>query len=98
MRGTQSLTTVVHLVLISFVPGFVQITLTLAVMGAAIDSEVIVTVCGVVFIGLTYFINRWTRAHRDAAVEANQENAKFSGNAIVAMETLRYFGSDRWSS
>jgi ABC-type transport system involved in Fe-S cluster assembly fused permease/ATPase subunit len=86
--------------LISFVPGFVQITLTLAVMGAAIDPEVmvIVTIYGVVFIGLTYFINRWTRAHRDAVVEANQENAKFSGNAIVAMETLRYFGSDRWSS
>jgi ATP-binding cassette subfamily B protein len=100
MQGSQSLATVAHLVLISFVPGFVQITLTLAVMGAAINPAVmaIVTAYGAVFISLTYFINRWTRTHRDAAVEANQENAKFSGNAIVAMETLRYFGSDRWMS
>ena len=36
------------------------------------------------------------RRFLDAAIEAGQENAKFVGNAMAAMETLRHFGSHGW--
>lgn len=32
----------------------------------------------------------------DAAVEAGQENARFVGNVMNAMDTLRHFGSHSW--
>ena len=39
---------------------------------------------------------RRSRAFLDRAIEAGQENARFVGGAINAMETLRHFGSHRW--
>lgn len=98
MRGAQALTIVVQLGLLVFVPGLVKLLLTLGVLGAAIDPEVamIVLAYGVVFIALSYFANKWTGPHLDQAASSGQENAKFVGNAINAMETLRFFGSTKW--
>ncbi|MDQ8730252.1 ABC transporter ATP-binding protein [Bradyrhizobium sp. LHD-71] len=98
--GQQALNIIVQLGLIVLIPGLTQIVLSLVVLGAIISPTVvaIVFVYGAVFIALTYFANKWSRPYLDAAIAATQENAKFVGNAINAMETLRQFGADRWMS
>jgi ABC-type multidrug transport system fused ATPase/permease subunit len=97
-RGQNAVYTLVQLGLIVLIPGIIQITLTLLVLGASINLEIviIVFVYGVAFIAFTFFANRWTRPYLDAAIKADQANSKFVGNSINAMETLRYFGGDRW--
>ena len=99
-KGQQALNILIQLGLIVFIPGLTQITLALIVLGTAISPDVvaIVILYGAAFIAFTYYTNDWTRFHLDAAVAATQENAKFVGNAVNAMETLRHFGSDRWMS
>ena len=84
--------------IIVLIPCLVQISLTLLVLGASINLEIVanVVVYGVAFIAFTFFANRWTRPFLDAAIKADQTNSKFVGNSINAMETLRYFGGDRW--
>ncbi|MEI3855605.1 MULTISPECIES: ABC transporter ATP-binding protein [unclassified Ensifer] len=100
MQGTQALIVVVQLALMVLIPGFAQLALTLAVLGAAIDARVVLVVLGygAVFISLTYFSNKWTRPHLEKATTAGQANAQLVGNAISSMETLRYFGSCGWMS
>lgn len=97
-RGQNAVYTLVQLALIVLIPGVVQITLTLLVLGASINLEIvsIVFVYGAAFIAFTFFANRWTRPYLDAAIKADQANSRFVGNSINAMETLRYFGGDRW--
>ena len=97
-RGQNAVYTLVQLALIVLIPGLIQITMTLFVLGASINLEivVIVFVYGAAFIALTFFSNRWTRPYLDAAIKADQANSKFVGNSINAMETLRYFGGDQW--
>ena len=99
-EGQRSVYMMIQLVLIVFLPSTTLIALSIAMLGAVINAELvlIVVVYGVVFVGLTYWANHWTRPLLDAAIEANQENAKFVGNAVNAMETLRYFNGDRWIS
>jgi ATP-binding cassette, subfamily B, bacterial len=99
-KGQQALNIVIQLGLIVFIPGITQITLALIVLGTAISPQlvVIVLIYGAAFIAFTYYTNERTRSHLDAAMAATQENAKFVGNAVNAMETLRHFGSDRWMS
>ena len=99
-KGQQALNIVIQLGLIVFIPGITQIALALIVLGTAISPEVvaIVLIYGTTFIAFTYYTNTRTRPHLDAAVAATQQNAKFVGNAVNAMETLRHFGSDRWMS
>jgi len=99
-KGQQALNIVIQLGLIVLIPGLTQIALALIVLATAISAElvVIVLIYGAAFIAFTYYTTQRTRSHLDAAVVATQENAKFVGNAINAMETLRHFGSDRWMS
>lgn len=99
-QGQSSVYMLVQLALIVFIPGAVQITLAIGLLGAVISAElvVIVVVYGTCFIGLTYLANVWTRTLLDQAIEAQQDNARFVGNAVNAMETLRYFNGDRWIS
>ncbi len=97
-RGQNAVYTLVQLALIVLIPGIVQIVMTLIVLGASINLEIvaIVFVYGTAFIAFTFFANRWTRPYLDAAIKADQANSKFVGNSINAMETLRYFGGDQW--
>lgn len=99
-QGEQSLFIGVQLGIIVFIPAITQILLSVAVLGAVINIEIalIVLVYGGAFIALTYFANKWTRPYLDEAIEAGQENTRFVGNAVNAMETLRYFGGERWVS
>ncbi len=97
-RGQAALNAFVQLALASIIPNLVQIGLTIAAVGAVINAEIatIVFVYGAAFIAFTYFANRWTSQHLNEAIGSVQENAKFVGNAMHAMETLRLFESDQW--
>ncbi len=97
-RGERALTTLVQLALIVFIPGTTQIVLTLILLGTTVNLELVavVLVYGICFIALTSFANRRSGPFLDRAIEAGQENARFVGNSINAMETLRYFGAHQW--
>jgi len=99
-KGRTALKVLVQLGLVAFIPGILQILLTLLTLGALIDLQIvaIVAVYGVVAISLSTIATRRARVYLEAAVEASQENARFVGNAMNAMETLRQFGSHAWMS
>lgn len=99
-QGETAMQSLAQLALIVFAPGIAQILFSIALLGAAISGEIvaIVVVYGICFVTLTYFANQWTRPLLDRAIEANQDNARFVGNAVNAMETIRYFNGDRWIS
>ena len=100
MMGAQALEVVAQLGLMIMVPGIVQLALTLAVLGTVIDVRMalVVLAYGIVFVALTYLSNIWSRSHLERATTAGQRNAQLVGNAISAMETLRYFRSAGWMS
>src|SRR6218665_3128480 len=89
-----------QLIIIVFLPGVTLMGLSIAMLGAVINLELALIVCayGAAFIGMTYWANTWTRPLLDKAIDANQDNSRFVGNAMTAMETLRYFNGDRWIS
>lgn len=99
-EGQTAVAIILQLVVSVFTPGATQIVLAIALLGAVINLEIvaIVGIYGLTFVTLTYIANRWTRRWLDQAIEANQDNARFVGNAVNAMETLRYFNGDRWIS
>jgi ABC-type bacteriocin/lantibiotic exporter with double-glycine peptidase domain len=99
-EGQAGVAVILQLGIIVFIPGVTQIVLAIALLGAVINLEIviIVGVYGLTFVTLTYAANRWTRQWLDKAIKANQENAQFVGNAVNAMEALRYFNGDRWIS
>lgn len=97
-KGRSGLKVLVQLALVAFVPGLLQILLSLLTLGALIDLQlvVVVVVYGAVAIGLSAIATRRARIYLEAATAAGQENARFVGNAMGAMETLRQFGSHAW--
>lgn len=97
-QGDNALGNMVNLGLIVIVPGLLKLVLSLVVMGAAINLQItlIVLAYGIFFIGLIYLSNKWIRKNMEVAISAAQENSKFVGNAVAAMETLRYFNSTNW--
>lgn len=97
-RGAGAINQVVQLLAVIIVPGVVQIGLALAVLGATINLEIVLVVAGygVIFIGAIFLSNRYSRPWLEKAIEADQRRAGFLGNAVSAMETLRYFGGDEW--
>lgn len=96
--GERALYNISTTLLGGFIPGTLQIGVTLAMLGATISRELILVALfyGFVFIGLRYYTSRIAARHIETAMKASQENAKFTGNAINAMETLRHFRSERW--
>ncbi|WP_295380886.1 ABC transporter ATP-binding protein [uncultured Stenotrophomonas sp.] len=97
-KGRGALKIVVQLGLVAFIPSALQIVLTLITLGALINLQVvlIVLVYGTVAVTVSAIATRRARIHREAAVEAGQQNARFVGNAMNAMETLRQFGGSAW--
>jgi ABC-type multidrug transport system fused ATPase/permease subunit len=97
-RGAGAINQVVQLLAVIILPGIVQIFLALAVLGTTINFEIVLVVIGygLVFIAAIFFSNRYSRPFLEKAIEADQARAGFLGNAVSAMETLRYFGGDEW--
>lgn len=98
--GQQALNLVTQLLSIVLVPGATQIAVSIGVLGLAIDWTIaaVVVSYGLVFIGLTYLANASTKAFLEAAIAASQQNAKFVGTFVPALETLRCFGGSHWLS
>lgn len=96
--GSGALSMLIQLGLAVLIPGVTQILLTLLTLGALINIEVtlIVVLYGAATIALTVISVRRARVFLDKAISAGQENARFVGNAMNAMETLRHFGSHDW--
>ncbi|MBG4922312.1 ABC transporter ATP-binding protein [Pseudomonas aeruginosa] len=97
-KGRSGLKVLVQLALVAFIPGILQILLSLFTLGALINIQLVmvVVIYGVAAIGLSTIATRRARAYLEAASNAGQENARFVGNAMNAMETLRQFGSHAW--
>jgi ATP-binding cassette subfamily B protein len=97
-RGQNALNGFVQLALAIIVPSIGQIALTIATLGAVLSPDIalIVLFYGAAFIGFTYLANKWTNRHLEEAIESIQDNARFVGNAMNAMETLRHFDSEEW--
>ncbi|WP_245471340.1 ABC transporter ATP-binding protein [Bradyrhizobium genosp. SA-3] len=99
-RGRSALTALLQLGTIVFIPAATQLLLTLATLGARLNIQIaaIVVVYGVVAITLTWSSTRRAYVFLNRASEARQENERFVGNVMNAMDTLRYFGSHTWMS
>lgn len=99
-QGRGALVTFVQIGLIVLIPSVMQISLTLLTLGALLNLQVVATVIayGTVAIGLAVIVTRRSKGSLDAAMAASQDTARFVGNAMNAMETLRHLGSHRWMS
>jgi ABC-type multidrug transport system fused ATPase/permease subunit len=99
-QGRGALVTFVQIGLIVLVPSALQIALTLLTLGALLNLQVVATVVayGCVAIGLAVIVSRRSKGSLSAAMTAAQDNARFVGNAMNAMETLRHLGSHHWMS
>lgn len=99
-QGTSALTTVLHIGMMIIAPGMAQTVLALSMLGYTINVEIAaaVFVYGLIFIGLAWFGAVRSRVYLDAAMQAEQGNARLVGNALGAMETLRFSGSVEWIS
>ncbi|TCP81228.1 ABC-type multidrug transport system fused ATPase/permease subunit [Rhizobium sp. PP-CC-2G-626] len=97
-RGDQALVTMLHLTLGYLVSGSVQIALSLALIGATVSLEIVAVsvLYGAAFIALSVAADRRSTRYLEAAIAAGQENARFVGNALTGMETLRHFGAHGW--
>ena len=56
----------------------------------------IVFVYGILFITVSYVLNKNIRTHLDMAIDAEQSKAQLVGNSISMIETLRYFNAGIW--
>lgn len=99
-QGRGALTTLLQIVLIVFIPAATQVTLTLVTFGALLDNQIVAIVAGygALVLILTYLSTSRSQMLLDAAVTASQDNARFTGNAMNAMEALRHLGSHAWMS
>lgn len=97
-QGTEAINTIIQLGLMYIVPTIVQLALTLFILGSKLNLAVssIVLAYGCIYILLIYLSNNWARPHLINATTAIQQNAKFVGNIIPSLETLRFFGSANW--
>lgn len=98
INGQQALNVLTQLGLIILIPSATQITISFVLLSATISPVILAVVIpyGVAFVILCYFANKRSRPYLDAAIIATQRNARVFGNAVGAVETLRYFASQVW--
>ncbi|WP_432786012.1 ATM1-type heavy metal exporter [Oligella sp. MSHR50489EDL] len=99
-QGSQSIDILVQLMLMSVIPGIVQILFSMLLLGSKIDLIIalIVTIYGLFFITFSYYSNKWTSKHLNEAVQNSQKNAQLVGNSISMIEVLQLFNSTEWIS
>lgn len=99
-QGRGAMTTILQIALIVFIPAATQVTLTLVTFGALLDKQIVAIVAGygALVLILTYLSTSRSQMLLDQAALASQDNARFVGNAMNAMETLRHLGSHAWMS
>lgn len=99
-KGTRALNVLIQFVLSAILPGCIQLILALVLIGSTVTFSVALTllVYGLIYIFLAAFVASRTRPHLENAIEHSQANARFVGNAISSMDTLRLFRSEAWMS
>jgi len=99
-QGRGALVTFVHIALMVLIPSVMQVSLPLVTLGALLNLQIVATVIayGTVAIGLAVIVTRRSKGNLEAAMTASQDTARFIGNAMNAMETLRHLGSHDWMS
>ena len=97
-KGAGALNIVVQFALVGILPSAAQLVFALGLLGTVLDPDIalIVFVYGVVYVALVARAATVTRPHLDEAIEQSQASARFVGNAISSMDTLRQFQSDTW--
>ena len=97
-KGASALNIVVQFALAAILPSIVQLLLALGLVGAVLDFDIALIVFGygIVYVALVTRAASVTRPHLDEAIEQSQVSARFVGNAISSMDTLRQFKSDHW--
>ncbi|MBY2927029.1 ABC transporter ATP-binding protein [Rhizobium leguminosarum] len=97
-QGTQAITMLVQVAFIAFLPGAASFGLTIIMLGAVINLQIVLVVLtnGMIFLTLIVISNRVGRRYMEAAIDAGQANARYVGNAISVIEPLRQAGSVRW--
>lgn len=99
-QGRGAMTTILQIALIVLIPAATQVGLTLLTFGALLDEQIVAIVAGygALVLVLTYLSTHRSQMLLDAAASASQDNARFVGNTMNAMETLRHLGSHAWMS
>jgi ATP-binding cassette, subfamily B, bacterial len=97
-NGISALNRVMQLSTIYFIPSILQIILSCTLLGIQLNLTVvlIVFVYGILFITVSYILNKNIRTHLDMAIDAEQSKAQLVGNSISMIETLRYFNAGIW--
>lgn len=99
-QGRGAFTTILQIVLIAWVPGATQVGLTLFTLGYLLNLQIVAAVVayGTVVIVVTVLSTRRSQQLLETAMSASQDNARFVGNAMNAMETLRHLSGSEWMS
>ncbi|PZA09320.1 ABC transporter ATP-binding protein [Rhodopseudomonas palustris] len=99
-QGQGALTTIANIALIVWLPSATQVGLTLFTLGYLLDLQIVLAVAayGAIVVFVTLGSTRRSQQLLDAAMAASQDNARFAGNAMNAMETLRQLGGSTWMS
>lgn len=97
-KGEDALFKVSQLSLLYFIPGLLQIILSLFLMGATVNSllVLIVIIYGFFYIVISYLANKSIQNNWEQVVTESQLRVKYVGNVISMMETLRYFNANQW--
>ncbi|MDL2407575.1 ABC transporter ATP-binding protein [Rhizobium calliandrae] len=97
-QGEQTLNIITELIVGGLLPGFVQITLSAALLAHLVSWEIalIVLAYGVIVIVLDYVRVGRVNLFLDAATERSQENASLVGNAVTIIDTLRQTRGESW--
>lgn len=99
MAGQQGFNIIYQLVGTVFLPGIIEVVISLCLMGALVDIRlaVIVAAYGGLVIWLTHLANTKTQSSLYAAISVTQQNAKFIGNVVAALEPLKFYQGFRWA-
>lgn len=97
-RAQEAFRFFVNFIISGVLPGLLRVCFGIAILGSVLTPviAIIVAVYGCGMIWLTYNVNKKVRPHLSAGVRLTQENAAFTGNAMHAMEVLRYFKALPW--
>ena len=97
-QGVAAFNTITQLGLMYILPSILQFSFTIYILGSIINYKIVIIVIiyGFLYIAITYYSNQWARPHLERATAAIQRNARFVGNSIPAIESLRFFGSMDW--
>lgn len=97
--GQRGFSIIYQLMMTVFLPGIIEVGISLWLMSAFIDVNLalIVAAYGAVVIWLTHLANTRTQTSLHAAIGSSQRNAQFVGNVVAALEPLKFYQGFNWA-